>query len=79
MSGNVFEWCQNLFQPYRCRSGAGGEEPDSNETRVLRGGSWFTDRLDARCACRLRFDPDVHDFNFGFRLVLAPALPAADG
>ena len=84
MIGNVWEWTRSLwgtdFQkpdfayPYdladanREALDAGGEV-----LRVVRGGSWFNPRVDARCAYRGRFLPDARYHDLGFRVVLRSA------
>ena len=66
MAGNVWEWCSSLYQPYPYRADDGREDVTASAYRVLRGGSWSSDRYDARCACRYRGDPDNRYF-IGFR------------
>lgn len=57
MSGNVWEWCQDLY--------------DSNGSgRVLRGGSWRIDAGGCRVAYRNGGGPDSRDYLIGFRLAL---------
>ena len=59
MSGNVWEWCENLYTI----KGSG---------RVIRGGSWFDNAKDCRSALRYGRGP-AGRFNFiGFRLALVP-------
>ena len=57
MSGNVWEWCENLYaedRPYF----------------VLRGGSWSHDHpVRLRCAYRNLDPPAYRDYNLGFRCV----------
>jgi formylglycine-generating enzyme required for sulfatase activity len=69
LAGNVWEWCGSRWaQPYVFSEDT---NPEGEEDRVVRGGSWFNTAAQARCAHRLqsmsnlRFDHDV-----GFRLVL---------
>ncbi|WP_020473421.1 formylglycine-generating enzyme family protein [Zavarzinella formosa] len=59
MSGNVFEWCENLH-------GIG------SSFRVSRGGSWVYDAEFCRSAFRLRDDPTIRLNDLGFRLALVP-------
>ncbi|MET0113173.1 MAG: SUMF1/EgtB/PvdO family nonheme iron enzyme [Limnospira maxima] len=44
----------------------------SQESRVVRGGSWRNYPDYCRCAYRLRLDPDGLDRNLGFRVACAP-------
>jgi formylglycine-generating enzyme required for sulfatase activity/energy-coupling factor transporter ATP-binding protein EcfA2 len=60
MSGNVWEWTNSWF-----------EEQQVN--REVRGGSWDLNRNVARCAVRSWVEPEVFNYNLGFRLVLSPS------
>lgn len=74
MSGNIWEWTHSLFKPYPYRISDGREDENAFDTRVLRGGSYFTGARSARCACRT--DSLIGNSNsvFGFRVVMAPSL-----
>ena len=76
--GNVWEWTRSRDR----------DEPedfadqliatnDSDEMRVLRGGSWYVgDREYLRCATRFGFHPDYRFVRIGFRCVLEGGLVA---
>jgi formylglycine-generating enzyme required for sulfatase activity len=54
MAGNVRGWTTSEYD---------------NGTMVLRGGSWSSNRDDARCALRDWNNPGIRDFSIGFRCV----------
>jgi formylglycine-generating enzyme required for sulfatase activity len=58
LSGNAWEWTSSEY-----RKGSG--------TFVLRGGSFYGDRGDARAASRLNPYPDLSNTLFGVRVVVA--------
>jgi formylglycine-generating enzyme required for sulfatase activity len=80
--GNVFEWCQDQWQPLgpggtedgaaRQPPSRGWDRPDE-EPRLLRGGSWFSIPSLCRSAFRLSLPPDESDSFFGFRVCCLPA------
>jgi formylglycine-generating enzyme required for sulfatase activity len=76
--GNVWEWTTSLYRPYPYRVDDGREELEAEGRRVLRGGSWYHNRRDARCAYRLRSYPGYCSNFVGFRLVVSLALPPSD-
>jgi len=55
MSGNVWEWCQDWFD-------------DSQQSRVLRGGSWHLAAYHCQVSYRGNYEPDGRINDFGFRL-----------
>ena len=74
MHGNVFEWCEDLFdeKAYAARSGT-TLDPVSrigSKRRVLRGGSWFDPAQKNRSAFRFGADPDYWSHTIGFRVLL---------
>jgi formylglycine-generating enzyme required for sulfatase activity len=79
MAGNVFEWCQSAYRPYPYDPDDGREDLGGGDEviRVLRGGSWYTDRKWARCAYR---DGDIprHWLDIGgFRCCCATSSPSS--
>ncbi|MEA3309847.1 MAG: SUMF1/EgtB/PvdO family nonheme iron enzyme [Chloroflexota bacterium] len=69
--GQVWEWCRTKYSSYPYQPNDGREDEDGGETRILRGGSWYSSDPAGvcRCGCRVRNDPWDWDFNRGFRCV----------
>ncbi len=57
MSGNVQEWCENLYTK-------------EGSFRVIRGGGWYSSSRSCRSSCRYGFDAMYHSNNIGFRLII---------
>lgn len=69
MIGNVWEWVEDSF--HNSYEGAPTDArvwQGDGTKRVLRGGSWIHEPLDAQAASRHWFEPSFRDFSFGFRL-----------
>src|SRR5262249_17888945 len=77
MTGNVYEWWAHRSAPPRTGAGHRADAPTTDPTgpaegtfRVLRGGSWFDDARDGRCANRFMAAPQLCAANWGFRCAL---------
>jgi formylglycine-generating enzyme required for sulfatase activity len=70
MAGTVWEWCLNSFEdPEDIGFPQGGQD-----RRVVRGGSWFGDRVGARSAFRDGYYP-VNRLGFvGFRVLCSSPI-----
>jgi formylglycine-generating enzyme required for sulfatase activity len=66
MGGNVWEWCRTKY-----------DQPDDNSldgdvSRVERGGAFYSDVRDVRCAARGGDNPYVRSSDLGFRVLVSP-------
>ncbi len=71
MAGNVMEWCWDRRGAYRAQADQDPRGPDSGEERALRGGSWWNEDVNTRCAFRYFYLPagDPVYGSIGFRCV----------
>ena len=72
MNGNVWEWCEDVYQDSYDNLPADGSANLSKGdlgSRILRGGSWAIEGHYLRSSKRGRGTPDESFANFGFRLV----------
>ena len=67
MSGNVFEWCQDLYGKYSSQT----IDPFWWPARVIRGGSWSFNAESCRSSSRSLGDPSDRLDYIGFRLALS--------
>lgn len=73
MSGNVWQWTNSLYRPYPYRAEDGRETSADLGMRVVRGGSFLSQRKRARCTSRLRQPPSNRVApDIGFRICLTP-------
>ena len=78
MGGNVYEWCWDVYKPYRKAGDISKEKASSDRIRAIRGGDSSQRNTQARCAARSFSNqqlniPGIADFdtsrNIGFRVV----------
>ncbi|MBN1932714.1 MAG: SUMF1/EgtB/PvdO family nonheme iron enzyme [Desulfobacterales bacterium] len=82
MAGNVWEWTRSLWgkdwirpayhYPYNPDDGRENPKAGNEMRRVLRGGSFYLNAADVRCACRNGGYPVLRFDLIGFRVVLSP-------
>jgi formylglycine-generating enzyme required for sulfatase activity/predicted Ser/Thr protein kinase len=82
MAGNVWEWTRSLWgkeyqkpdfkYPYKPDRERENLEAPESILRVLRGGSFLILARFARCAYRLRLNPNLRNYYIGFRVVVSP-------
>ena len=70
MSGNVWEW---LLTEY---DGANSNKLNNSNSRVVRGGSWFSVSGFARAAARDDYFPDARYLSIGFRVSVGVRPPS---
>jgi len=67
LSGNVWEWCRGGHDKP-------GARVSNDESRVLRGGSWFDFQVNARAVNRNHFLTHFRDYFVGFRVLFASPI-----
>jgi formylglycine-generating enzyme required for sulfatase activity len=70
MAGNVWEWCLTKGrEDYKNYEKLADQGQEGDSARVLRGGSWNSPAVNARCAYRFGFYPGNRYNSVGFRVV----------
>ncbi|WP_343425756.1 SUMF1/EgtB/PvdO family nonheme iron enzyme [Candidatus Amarolinea dominans] len=82
LSGNVWEWTRSLWgsdyqkssygYPYVASDGRENLAAGFSDLRIIRGGSYYVNRIRVRCARRSWYYPDYWDNLGGFRVVVSP-------
>lgn len=70
MSGNVWEWCRDVYGDYQALSQANPTGPVRGEKFVFRGGCWNEEAGSCRVALRNYWTSDYRHSVLGLRLVL---------
>jgi len=69
MSGNVWEWCSDLFSIYIAKEQVNPfKSHSSSRSRVIRGGSWANNESYLRVSCRFSKEPEEANDSLGFRI-----------
>lgn len=63
LAGNTWDWCLNAFE------NPADVSPGGDARRVVRGGSWYSDRVSSRGAFRAGGDPGDRSYDLGLRVV----------
>lgn len=72
MSGNVFEWCMDGYEPDYDKKGESFNPANFLDIHILRGGSWNFGSAYMRSAARGKIPPSMTNYNTGFRVVIEP-------
>jgi formylglycine-generating enzyme required for sulfatase activity len=75
MSGNVWEWCNDLSDNYPAGNATDPTGPSVGgygDYRVRRGGHFYAGSETCRSSLRNGRDPGTRDFNIGFRVARTP-------
>ena len=70
MTGNVAEWCNDIFGNYRQESEHNPTGTKNGTLRVIRGGNINSDIYECKNTARWYFHPDYKRLNTGLRLVI---------
>jgi len=69
LSGNVFEWCFDGFEPYKGKDVQNPRSAGNKQRRIYRGGSWKSRAASLRACARHFNSPDYSSNDVGFRIV----------
>jgi len=79
MLGNVYEWCADWWaEHYPDEVAIDPQGPEAGTSRVIRGGSWYSNARYVRAAYRSWIPPGVRDSYLGFRLARGQGRGAPD-
>lgn len=74
MSGNVWEWVNDWFDPdyYQSSPTQNPTGPDQGRRKVVRGGSWYSPAYYVHAGMRFKLAPKVKLNSIGFRCARTP-------
>jgi formylglycine-generating enzyme required for sulfatase activity len=70
MNGNVYDWCWDWFEIYTGDAQTDPTGAVSGNSRVVRGGSWYSNGSILRSAYRSAYNPYIRNSYLSFRLSL---------
>ena len=70
MHGNVAEWTRSAYRPYPYSDADGRNNANTDELKVVRGGSWYQRQHRATSSWRLSYPGWQRVYNVGFRVVV---------
>jgi len=72
MLGNVWEWCKNEYYDYSAADAHYKKSADtkSNKERIIRGGSYMTEKADCTVSCRRKLQQTKNNNYTGLRLAM---------
>ena len=78
MTGNVAEWCQDIYGPYQLSTRPDPCGADTGSFRIVRGGSYDNCIANSHLSVRCWYEPETSVGYIGFRVALTlPNDPAA--
>lgn len=72
MLGNVWQWCQDWFEPYTSAAAIDPQGATTGDLRVTRGGCYYCEAIHERAARRNRDLEDHSSRSIGFRIAAVP-------